>query len=415
MLAIWNKMGAAAMVGAESKKAFAHDVVTMGLGCMGLSGVYGKGHSDDAFIKFIKYALSEGIRFFDTADVYDEGHNESLLGKAIKQFIRENPSISRESITILTKVGYRERFSGFDFSPAHIHEACERSLKNLFPGSDIADPNVYIDVYCLHRMPKESEWEACLQALTELVASKKIRYIALSEPSSRFIRYAFSYFGKKFPDNNPLAAVEAKLSIFSPGPLFMNPLDPARDRAIVDICSELGLVFIPYGALEHGLLTMSFRPDTSFAPSDLRAVIPRFTGPMYQENLKLRDRLKPLAEQADCTLPQFALAWVVAQVRQKDCRIALIPGVSASERLIEAKESLNFVAKLSTPDASGRTLLDHVKEIAPHGAYGDRQPLGWREKDNIPKSPINTLSVFFADTAAAAGQKPEEHSTFHAS
>ena len=382
---------------------------SIGLGCMGLSGVYGAGLSDEDFTTFIKAALTEGVRFFDTADVYDrtvpalgvtepqKGHNERLLGSAISAYLASQTELQREDICVATKVAYQPGFSALDFSKEHIIKACNDSLQALW-GTGAS--NAYIDLYYLHRMPKREQWDECLEALYELVISGKIHRVGLSEPSTEFIRYAHAFFADRFPLNSPLAAVETEFSIFSPGALSQNSEAAVLDRPLIDVCAELNLSFSPYGSLGHGLLTSTLNAERNFDMNqgDLRGLIPRFQGENFTENLRLRDQLAVIAHEIGCTLEQLALAWSIKKISERHCRPILIPGTTNIDRLRQNLATHAIEERLSP------SIMSRIDAIAPHGAYGERQPEGWRELHNVPKSPVNerrtaTFRAILADSA----------------
>jgi aryl-alcohol dehydrogenase-like predicted oxidoreductase len=346
----------------------------IGLGCMGLSGNYGPGLKDDVFIDFIKQTLELGVRFFDTADVYDRslpntnlstGHNERMLGKAIKE-----AAINREDICLATKCGFLPGWS-LDFSPNHIRQACMASLRNL----DLD----YIDLYYLHRVPKKlEEFKECLETLADLFKEGKIRYIGLSEAKSEYIKYAYNYFEDKvnkeshsFP-YNLLAAIETEFSIFTPGPLQKNNT--------IDICAELDLIFSPYASLSRGLLTESINKDTIFdkLKGDVRReILERFQEPNFSKNLNMRDQLIVIARSLGCTLETLALAWSLKKTNERGCYSILIPGTSKIERVIQNMKAPEIADRL-TPD-----ILKNIDEIVPNGAYGRRYPEEVYEAHNI--------------------------------
>ncbi len=383
----------------------------IGLGGMGGSGVYGPGLRDDALIDFFvqamesKYVKNETL-LIDTADVYGRtdpaasgdgdavGHNERIIGQAIACFVerhREDPHVN-ESVCVLTKVGYRHDYSGLDFEEAHIRAACEQSLKNLQRES--------IDLYCLHREPLPEVWNQVLQVLAHLVVENKVKAIALSEPSMAFLECAYTFFENAFPGGNPLQAIETKFSLLSPNPLYPKAGDVLSDGSMVsriDYCAKLGLSFIAYGVLEHGILTDKFATGVPFVPEagDFRGGLPRFQGENFQANLVLRDRFKCLA-QPGCTLSQLAQAWCLARARERGCDMVLIPGSSSLERFCENLAASDVM--LSAEQLRALSL------IAPTGGCGERMPSNFYSVSNIRFSP--PLSSTLEDELESKSESP---------
>ncbi len=333
----------------------------MGLGLMGLSGNYGAGLGDKEFIELIHGALNLGVRIFDTADAYDRsvgdevkagasGHNERLLGKALG-----NSGIHRENYFIATKCGFLTSDWSLDLSPKHILEACEQSLKNLH--------TPYIDLFYIHRVPLETvELNHALDALAKLIKEGKIHFAGLSEANAAQIRHAHEHFNKiGLP--KALLAVENEFSIFSPHHLY---------DGVIDTCRELGIAFVPYSPLARGMLTEAMKPDTRFGEGDFRALLPRFQGDNFRFNLAMRDRLAEYARKKGCTLPQLALAWVMAQ----SSFIFPIPGTRNLARLAENLGALQV--HLTAKD------LEQIHSIVPEGARGDRYTPEMRKTQNLP-------------------------------
>lgn len=333
----------------------------IGLGCMGLSGNYGKGLSDDAFIALIKDALNLGIRIFDTADCYDEtsdgkggqgasGHNERLLGQALHE-----SGIARADLCIASKCGFVTKDWSIDLSPRHIHEACEASLENL--------NTAYIDIYYLHRLPKTKQaLTHCLEALMVLLHEGKIKQVGLSEASAEMIQHAHDYFvSVGMP--NALAAVENEFSLFTQEVLH---------NGVLTTCQRLGLAFVPYSPLCRGLLTDVMNKDSIFIDGDFRAMLPRFQGNNFLANLAIKDELALFAKNKGCSLPQLALAWLLTQGNF----IFPIPG---SRKLSRIQENLGAL------DVSLNANDLHEIDIIVNGlVQGDRYTDAMRKMQNLP-------------------------------
>ncbi|HQS85006.1 MAG TPA: aldo/keto reductase [Alphaproteobacteria bacterium] len=271
-------------------------VSRIGFGCMGMSANYEADHEDDESAYTLQKAYEAGVNFFDTADMYGDGHNEALLGEALRYPLENH----RKHIVIATKCGFvrhPETVWRVDVSPSHIKQACLASLKRL--------GITYIDLYYLHRCPAggTETIKASLDALVELLKSEKIKYVGLSEADEATIRFADQYLKDQgFPQ--ALAAVQSEFSLFTQGPL---------KNGVLKTCEEIGLNFIPYSPLSRGLLTKKMNAHVKFDEGDFRQCLPRFQGENFENNLKIRDKLIEFAKTNNCTLTQLSLAWLLAQ------------------------------------------------------------------------------------------------------
>lgn len=368
----------------------------IGLGCMGLSGVYGPGLATQTdFNAFVIGSLRQGIRLFDTARVYNqtlaegaeaESHNERMLGLAIEHVLSTG-EYKREEIIIATKCGLAPDLSAVLFDASHIHSACTESLKNLKIDS--------IDLYYLHRMPKSlAQFTEALDAFANLVRTKKIQHMGLSEASPEYIRFAYAYFKNLMETEadiftyNPLASIETEFSIFSPGPLRHVS---EGQKSLIATCTELGLIFTPYASMCRGLLTDQMNKNFIFdtVQGDVRqAVLPRFQGKNFEENLKIKEALQALIaeEKLDCSLAQLALAWSLKMTESQNCFSILIPGTTSLARLVENQAALKVVPRLSPK------ILEKIDIICPHGAFGNRYPEAWCTLHNLPPSPVHEYS-----------------------
>ena len=327
-------------------------VSAIGLGCMGMSAYYEKDHDEAASIANIQAAYQAGVTLFDTADKY--GDSEILLGKALRSVF----DTARDSVVIATKCGFITKANGdvgLDLSPEHIKFSCQTSLEKM--GLD------YIDLFYLHRLPEASGLEASLQALVELIQTGKIKYIGVSEASAAEIRQIHTYF-KQHELAHHFAAVESEFSLLTQDPLH---------NGVIETCRELGIGFVPYSPLARALLTppSKLNENTVFAEDDFRSILPRFQGDNFKANLSIRDRLNLLAEKKHCTLPQLALAWVLAQ----DNFIVPIPGTRKVKNMLD---NLGAVAvKLNQDD------LAEIAKIVSTGAEGPRYTAAMLQVQNI--------------------------------
>jgi aryl-alcohol dehydrogenase-like predicted oxidoreductase len=284
-------------------------VSTMGLGCMGMS--IGYGPADDAeSVDTISRAIDLGVTFFDTADGYGWGHNESLVGKAIRS--------KRNQLVIATKTGFVQQTGGdgdlddyLDGSPRHIKEACDASLKRL--GVET------IDLYYLHRVDPKTPIEDSIGAMADLVKTGKIRHVGISEVKPATIRRAAKV--------HPIAAVQTEYSLWERFP----------ENEILPTCQELGIGFVSYSPLGRGFLTGTVMDVAQLSSEDFRNILPRFQGDNFEANKRLVGELQQIAEHNNCSMPQLALAWIL----QKDKGVVPIPGTKHIKHLEDNLGALN--------------------------------------------------------------------------
>src|SRR6478736_846119 len=278
------------------------EVSRIGLGAMGMShGYTGAGSDDDESIRTIHRALDLGVNLIDTAEIYGPYINEELVGRAIKG--------RRDEVVLATKFGLVSHAGAgpwnLDSSPANIRTAVEGSLRRL--GTD------HIDLYYQHRVDPNTPVEETVGALAELVAEGKVRSIGLSEAGPETIRRAHAV--------HPVAALQTEYSLWT------------RDveAEILPLLRELGIGFVPYSPLGHGLLTGQIRTVDDFADDDWRKTNPRFTGENFRRNLALVDEVKAIGAEIDATPAQTALAWLLT----RGIDIAPIPGTRRVSRVEE--------------------------------------------------------------------------------
>ena len=302
-------------------------VSELGLGCMGMSQFYGP-RDDAESTAALERAIELGLDFFDTADIYGQGHNEDLVGKVLRQH--------RNQVIIATKFGNLVLPDGtraINGKPEYVSSACNASLKRL--GVD------HIDLYYQHRVDKNVPIEETVGAMADLVRQGKVRYLGLSEASAKTIRRAHAV--------HPISALQSEYSLWT------------RDYEdeVIPTLRELGIGFVPFSPLGRGLLSGTL---SELPADDMRKKIsPRFQGDNLDQNLKVVARLKEIANEKGITPSQLALAWVLAQGDD----IVPIPGTKRRKYLEENIAAAGV--KLSKSD------LARIEEAAPKGfAAGGR-------------------------------------------
>ncbi|MEW6633847.1 MAG: aldo/keto reductase [Pseudomonadota bacterium] len=262
------------------------EVFPVGLGCMGMSFVYG-GQPEAEAIATLRRAVEIGVTFFDTAEVYGPFENEILLGKALKPL--------RDKVTIATKFGFKisehgsgaDRMIGLDSRPEHAKAVAEASLKRL--NTDV------IDLYYQHRVDPNVPIEDTVGAMAELVREGKVRVLGLSEVSGATLRRAHAV--------HPIAAVQSEYSLWSRDP----------EDEVLAVCRELGVGFVPYSPLGRGLLTGTLGKPDSLGAGDWRLTQPRFQSDAMAANNAVIAVLERMAAEKGATPAQLALAWVLHQ------------------------------------------------------------------------------------------------------
>jgi aryl-alcohol dehydrogenase-like predicted oxidoreductase len=274
------------------------EVSAIGLGCMSLSGVYGTS-DDDEGIALIHEALDAGVTLLDTSDMYGFGHNEELVGKAIRG--------RRDDIILATKFGNLGASGSkiADGRPEYVISSCEKSLKRL--GVEV------IDLYYQHRVDPTVPVEDTFGAMARLVEQGKVRTLGISEARPATIRRAHAV--------HPLAAVQNEFSL----------LYRTEAEETLSTTRELEISFVAYSPLGRGLLAGAVGNLSDLGESDPRRRFPRFAPENFDRNMTLVQRIQEIARAKKCTPGQLALAWLLAQGED----IIPIPGTKRQERLEE--------------------------------------------------------------------------------
>ncbi|MCF1599252.1 aldo/keto reductase [Streptomyces muensis] len=285
-------------------------VSALGLGCMGMSGMYGEADRAES-VATIHAALEAGVTLLDTGDFYGMGHNELLINEAL----RTAPAALRENALLSVKFGAQRGpdgdWYGFDASPAAVKTFAAYSLQRL--GVD------HIDVYRPARLDPDVPIEETVGAMAELVEKGYVRHIGLSEVGADTIRRAAA--------TAPIADLQIEYALISRGP----------EREILPTLRELGIAVTAYGVLSRGLISGHVADGQQYAASDFRAHSPRFQGDNLRRNLTLVESLRKIAEQKGVTVAQIAIAWVLS--RGED--IVPLVGARTRARLDEALGALD--------------------------------------------------------------------------
>jgi aryl-alcohol dehydrogenase-like predicted oxidoreductase len=306
-------------------------VFPMALGCMGMSGMYGAADESES-VATIHAALDAGVTLLDTGDFYGAGHNEMLIGRALKGR-RDRAQLSVKFGALRSPEG---GWGGFDARPAAVKNFAAYSLKRL--GVD------YIDIYRPSRLDPAVPIEDTIGAIGDLIRAGYVRHAGLSEVGADTIRKAHSV--------SPIADLQIEYAIVSRGP----------EAPIFPVLDELGIGVTAYGVLSRGLLSSSKLAGVG----DFRAHLPRFSGANSEQNGKVVADLKRLAAELGLTPAQLAIAWVLAKGRR------IVPVIGARTRQ-QLAESLAAVAVALTAADVAR-IEERVPPSAIAGArYDERQ------------------------------------------
>jgi aryl-alcohol dehydrogenase-like predicted oxidoreductase len=287
---------------------FAPPVSAFGLGCMGMSDMYGASDRKES-IATLHAALDAGINLLDTGDFYGMGHNELLIREALQGVPRENVVLS---VKFGALRGPTNEFGGIDNRPVAVRNFLTYSLRRL--GVD------YIDIYRPARLDPNVPIEDTVGAIADLIKQGYVRQVGLSEVGAETLRRASKV--------HPIIDLQIEYSLMTRG----------IEREILPACRELGIGITAYGVLSRGLISGHWSKARENDKGDFRAISPRFQGANLDANLKLVENLRAVAASVDASVAQVAIAWVAAQ----DPSIVPLIGARSRERLSEALGALQL-------------------------------------------------------------------------
>ncbi|HEX5078221.1 MAG TPA: aldo/keto reductase [Geminicoccaceae bacterium] len=315
-------------------------VSALGLGCMGMTPVYGEPDQDEC-IATVHRAIELGVNLIDTADVYGDGKNEELVGRALRG--------RRDRVVLASKFGnvrYPDGRRDVNGHTDYVPQACDASLKRL--GVEA------IDLYYLHRVDPNVPIEDTVGAMARLVAAGKVRHLGLSEAGAATLRRAHAV--------HPIAALQTEYSLWS------RDVEPE----ILPTCRELGIGFVAYSPLGRGFLSGTITSLDALSDKDRRREHPRFHADNLQRNVGLLTALRQVADSRGCTPAQVALAWLLAQGED----IVPIPGTKRRTWL----EQNVGAAEIRLSEAERASLAEAFR---PGATAGDRYPAGQMKRIGI--------------------------------
>lgn len=303
-------------------------VSAIGLGCLPMVGYYGGTYAKKDMIALIRRAYDSGVTFFDTAEVYGPYTSEEWVGEALAPV--------RDKVIIATKFGFgveEGRPTALNSRPDHIRRAVEGSLRRLRTD--------HIDLLYQHRVDPKVPMEDVAGTVKDLIREGKVLHFGLSEASAASIRRAHAV--------QPVSAVQSEYSL-----LWREP-----ETKIFPTLRELGIGLVPYCPLGRGFLTGAIDENSRFTTGRL-STLPQFTPEALKHNMPLPRLIRSWAERKQCTMSQFAIAWLLAQAPW----IAPIPGTTNPAHL---DDFLGGAAVSLTPEEleefereyGGITLMGH--------------------------------------------------------
>ena len=319
------------------------EVSALGLGCMGMSALYG--YADEAeSLATLDAAIEAGITLLDTGDFYGMGHNETLIAQALKGRNRDNVFIAVKFGALRDPAG---AFLGVDTRPAHVKTYLAYTLKRL--GAD------YVDLYQPARVDSAVPIEDTVGAIADMVKAGYVRYIGLSEAGAVTIRRAHAV--------HPIAALQIEYSLLSRG----------IESEILPVTRELGIAITAYGVIGRGLLSGRIGKEGVADSKDFRSHSPRFQGENLERNLKLVEALREFGAARGATPAQLSIAWVLS--RGND--VVPLIGARRRDQLSEALGAMDL--GLTSGDFAG------IEAAVPAGAVAgtryDAAQMSWLDSE----------------------------------
>ena len=311
-------------------------VSVIGLGTMGMSDMYGPADRAESIATILE-ALDQEITLLDTGDFYGMGHNELLVGEAIKHRNRDRIQLS---VKFGALRGPRSgEFNGYDSRPAAVRNFVAYSLKRL--GVD------YIDIYRPARLDPSVPIEDTIGAIAELINQGYVRFVGLSEVGAKTIRRAQAV--------HPISDLQIEYSLISRG----------IEREILPTCRELGIGVTAYGVLSRGLISGHWQKDSH--SGDFRSRAPRFQGGNLDTNLAVVEKLRAVAAAIGASVAQVAIAWVMARAAAEQVAVVPLIGARRRDRLRESLGALPLILS--------RQQMDEIERaVPPDSAAGGRYP-----------------------------------------
>jgi aryl-alcohol dehydrogenase-like predicted oxidoreductase len=308
-------------------------VSALGLGCMGMSDFYGASDRAES-LATIAAAREAGVTLLDTGDFYGMGHNEMLIGEALREVPRDDVQISVKFGALRDSA---KGFHGYDARPLAVKNFLAYSLQRL--GTD------YIDIYRPARLDPNVPIEDTIGAIADMVKAGTVRHIGLSEMGADTIRRAHKV--------HPISDLQIEYSLLSRG----------IEDEILPVCRELGIGITAYGVLSRGLISGHWSKERSAQGRDFRSMSPRFAPENLDRNLALVEALRKIADARGVSVAQIAIGWALS--RGSD--IVPLVGARRRDRLTEALGALDVT--LTRDD-----LVTIECAVPPGAAAGERYP-----------------------------------------